>query len=73
MWRKTSSVRRWWLVSLLYSSVLPGVWGCGAKPAAEDADMKKAFSQKTFDINQVPAKDRERVRAIMESQKALKK
>ena len=41
-----------------------------SQPAnASDADMRKSFSQKTFDINSVPAKDRERVRAIMEAQK----
>lgn len=38
-----------------------------APPAnASDADMRKSFDQKTFDINQVPAKDRERVRGMMQ-------
>ena len=39
----------------------------GASPAAvSDADMKKSFSQKSFDINNVPPEQRERVKAMMQ-------
>ncbi len=48
----------------------PGTTTQTAAPASvSDAEMRKSFQQKTFSIDQVPAKDRERVRAIMEAQK----
>ncbi len=58
---------------ILCLSALPGLCGCGTKPVGSDEDLKKAFSQKTFDINSVPPEQRDRVRALMESQKAMKK
>lgn len=42
----------------------------GSNPAsASDAEMRKSFEQKSFSIDQVPAKDRDRVQAIMDAQK----
>ncbi len=44
------------------------VVGCNSEPGASPAEEKKlrdGFAKKNFDINEVPEKDRERVRAFM--------
>ena len=69
---KRLSIRHWVLFGVLCSSV-PLAGGCRTAPAGSDQAMTKAFDQKTFDINNVPANQRERVKAIMESQKAQKR
>ena len=61
-------------LSIIGLCLVPGFYGCSStKAVGSDADIKKAFSQKTFSINDVPPEQRERVRAIMNSQKAMKK
>ena len=62
------------LAGALFVGIVWSGAGCSrSKAAGEDADLRKSFSQKTFSINNVPPEQRERVRAIMESQKGKKK
>jgi uncharacterized protein YcfL len=58
----------WWLLSLLPAALLllTGCSGSNNVSQNDEAKLKKEFSKTGFDINDVPEKDRERVKSLMQ-------